>query len=621
MTDTVNIALGQIRVIPGRPDINVDTMLNMISEARESGADIIVFPEMALSGVMLGDTWEQESFLRDCEEYGNQIIKAATDICVVFGNVAVDWNRAKAGDRVPRYNALFVAYKGRLHGGEDFSYPFRIMNMENSDFFYSLDDFAKERGKVPGEISRPVMVNIDGRQIKIACYIDSEVLAYQSDSDLMVKISSRPFYIGAGVKDQDSFSEIAKEKNIPLVHVNAVGSQNNGKAVLIFPGYSKIYNNMGKIIGCCQEYQPSLSMTRLNLTNSGTELPVKLEKEDNETAFLYKAVINGIKEFLRSIEMERVVIGVSGGIDSALSAALYSKVLGPDNVLLVNMPSIYNSATTRNLSARLARNLGCLYTEVPIQDSVEYTVKQVSNAKIVRLRDNFEFELKVSAFMQENIQARDRSSRLLAAFAAAYRGGFTCNANKSEITVGYSTFYGDQAGFFAALADLWKNQVYALAEYLNKYIYKDWVIPEEIFGLVPSAELSAEQAVDQGKGDPLVYPYHDYLFKAFTEDSPRLTPEDILGFYCKGNLEEIIGCETGLVNRIFKNPSDFIADLERWWQAYTGISIAKRIQSPPLLILREKSFGYNLWEAQNSPYFSLGYKFLKEKILSERNNK
>jgi NAD+ synthase (glutamine-hydrolysing) len=199
--------------------------------------------------------------------------------------------------------------------------------------------------------------------------------------------------------------------------------------------------------------------------------------------------------------------------------------------------------------------------------------------------------------------------------AAAFGGGFTCNANKSELTVGYSTLYGDQAGFLAALADLWKHQVYALAQFLNEQIYRREVIPQETIDLVPSAELSWEQAVDEGKGDPLIYPYHDYLFRAFMEYWNRATPEDILSWYLQGTLEDRLGCQSGLVSRCFASHHDFIADLEKWWNLYTGMGVAKRIQAPPVLAISRRAYGFDHREAQNQAYFTAEYFKLKAKLL------
>jgi NAD+ synthase (glutamine-hydrolysing) len=267
------------------------------------------------------------------------------------------------------------------------------------------------------------------------------------------------------------------------------------------------------------------------------------------------------------------------------------------------------------LAQDLAARLGSWYGTVPIQQSVEFTASQISDLAVTN-KNGDRMTLILSPFMLENVQARDRSSRILASLAAAFGGGFTCNANKSESTVGYATLYGDQSGFLAPLADLWKHQVYDLGRYLNETVFGQEIIPEGIFRIVPSAELSSSQAVDEGKGDPIIYPYHDYLFRAFMEHWNRATPEDILSWYQNGTLEKNIGCESGLVSRIFPEARDFINDLERWWRLYTGMAVAKRIQAPPVLAVSRRAYGFDHREAQNQPYFTAAYLEMKKVLLS-----
>jgi NAD+ synthase (glutamine-hydrolysing) len=248
---------------------------------------------------------------------------------------------------------------------------------------------------------------------------------------------------------------------------------------------------------------------------------------------------------------------------------------------------------------------------------VELTIGQLENATIENLFDGTTEQLSVSSFMAENVQARDRSSRVLAGLAAAFGGGFTCNANKAETTVGYSTLYGDQSGFFSALADLWKYQVYDLARYLNETVYQREVIPQETIDIVPSAELSAAQDVDKGQGDPLIYPYHDFLFRSFVERWQKATPQDILEWYADGTLEKEIGCEPGLVEKHFPTPKALIDDLERWWNQFSGLAVAKRIQAPPILAVSRRAFGFDHRESQNGSYYTKKYKILKAKLLGE----
>ncbi|MBR7025764.1 MAG: NAD(+) synthase [Selenomonadaceae bacterium] len=406
-----------------------------------------------------------------------------------------------------------------------------------------------------------------------------------------VKFSSAPFSL------EKNFS--AEKISRPMIQIGCVGVQNTGKTIYTFDGGSAVFNSRGEVVQYAEPFTECLNFIELDEID---KMPALELPEVSEAEKIYRAISYGVKNFLEQIGMKKVVIGVSGGIDSAVAAALYVQVVGAENVYLVNMPSKFNSDTTKNLSDRLAKNLGCKYFVVPIQESVDWTVKQLEERGI-----------EVSDFVKENIQARDRSSRILAAIAASIGGVFTCNANKAESTVGYATLYGDEAGFLSALADLWKFQVYDLARYMNEKIYRREVIPQGIIDIVPSAELSNAQNVDEGKGDPLRYPYHDYLLRAFVERNQ--TPEEILTWYADGELEKEIGCEIGLVEKYFPTAKDFIDDLERWWKAFKVMGVAKRIQSPPIIAVTDKPFGSRS-ESQNGVHFTKKYLELKNKILA-----
>lgn len=632
----MKITLSQLEIIPSMPTNNAARIINYIEEAKNNKADMIIFPELAISGYLIGDMWESESFIRECEELGEEIIKASKDIFVIFGNVAVDRNKKNFDGRVIKYNALFLAKDGKLikNPYSKIPYPFIIKTLlpnykefEDTRHFFSLKDLIFENALEDNfdlkEYFNPVEININGEKINLGLTICEDAWSsnynlspmdiLNEKTDLFINISSSPYTLIKDTKRHKMYSDISKKYNKPLIYVNNVGIQNNGKTVYTFDGGSSAYDNNGNIICASNRYEERLYYIEMNLTKKEFPKAIKIN-EENEYKLIYDTIIYGIRKFMKSIGINKVVIGVSGGIDSALSSAVYVNAIGKDNVLLVNMPSRFNSNTTKNLAKTLAENLGCAYMVVPIQESVDFTIKQIETCKIIK--DGEESFLKVSSFIAENIQARDRSSRILSGLAASFGGVFTCNANKTETMVGYSTLYGDGAGFFAALADLWKYQIYELAKYINKNIFKKEIIPEGSINIIPSAELSNAQAVDEGKGDSIKYDYHDYLFKTLMESWNRILPEDILQMYIDGILEEKIGCEKGIIKKYFKNDLEFIEDLEKWWRQYMGMAISKRIQAPPILAISRRAFGFGNRESQNRVYYTSKYLYLKNKLLN-----
>ena len=631
----MKIAISQLEIIPSMPCDNTVRIISFISKAKKENADIVIFPELCISGYLIGDMWESESFIRECEELGEEIIKASKGIYVIFGNVASDKTKKNFDGRIRKYNAMFVSKDGKLVHNNSAPYPYIIKTLlpnykefEDPRHFYSLKDLAFENGADIKEYLKPLEIECNnGEKINLGLTIcedawsknysvsPMDVINRDKNVDIFINISSSPYTLIKDSKRHQMYGEIACRHNVPLVYVNNVGIQNNGKTVYSFDGGSSVYDNNGMLLISGVRYEEDLYFVDIDVKNKIFPKHIEI-KENNEYKLIYDTVIYGIRKFLKSIGINKVVIGVSGGIDSALSSAVYVNAIGKDNVLLVNMPSKFNSDTTKNLAKTLADNLGCAYMVVPIQESVDYTVKQLESSPIIR--DNKEDHLKVSSFVIENIQARDRSSRVLSAIAASFGGVFTCNANKTETMVGYSTMYGDGAGFFACLADLWKYQIYGLADYVNKEVFNKEIIPEGTIKIVPSAELSTSQAVDEGKGDPIKYDYHDYLFKTLMESWNRVILEDVLSWYIDGVLEEKICCRKGLVKEYFKSDADFIDDLEKWWKQYMGMAVSKRIQAPPILAISRRSFGFGNREAQNRVYYTARYLYLKNKILNEK---
>ena len=629
----VKIICGQLEITPGRPDINYKKILHAIDEARARQADILLLPEMSLPGYLIGDLWEQQSFLDDCEYYAQQITQASQNICVLFGSVASEPGKLNEDGRVRKYNAAFACQNGKLLGGylgRQFIIKNSLPNYREFDdcrYFYSLQKLCAEEGASVREALQPLKIVIRGAKLKLGLMLceDGWTENYHlnvpqtlatNGAQLLCNLSCSPYTLGKNKKRNKLFSAQAKDAGIPLIYCNNVGIQNNGKNIFTYDGCTSAYNGDGELITSAAMYDETLLEFTWDMQANviiPTCSPAKLPEEPES---VYLALRYGTSKFLQQCGIRRMTIGLSGGIDSAVTAAMYADILGAENILLLNLPSRYNSTTTKSLAQQLATALGANYAVMPITESYEHTVAQLESTPITNLGTHEAFNLQLSDLIKENIQARDRGARLIAAAAAAFGGAFSCNSNKAEMAVGYATFYGDICGALAMIGDLWKHQVYALGHYLNNVVFQREVIPEDIFTIRPSAELSAAQTVGSG-GDPLVYAYHDYLLRAFVENWHKTTPADVLRWYAGGTLAQELGCTQTAIDEACPDAQTFIADLERWWKLFAGFAVAKRIQAPPILSLTKRAFGYDHREAQLTPYFSREYVELKEKLLQK----
>ncbi len=620
----IKIRTAQLAIEAGNIRANWALIEKEIALAKDKGADMLVLPEMCLTGYLIGDLWDQPAFLREAERYNDRIRESARGLVILWGSIAVDWTKTNDDGRPRKYNAAFAAQDGRLLSPEGTGRPYAIKALlpnyrcfDDRRYFTSLLAYAFERGSTPAEELAPFAISIGEETFSAGVLLCEDswdenyhfspmtVLAAKG-ADIFFNLSASPFTLGKNEKRHRMISKALAALRVPMIYVNHRGLQNNGKTCYTFDGMTAAYDAAGHLVAEALPYEEARSTFLYDPRTK--EISAEKNMPPYEGDMLLPAMRYGVKTFLDSIGVSKVVIGVSGGIDSAVNAALYRSVLPAENLLLVNTPTRFNSEMTKGFAKDLAANLSASYLTIPIGDFIDDTARALEG---LALLDGHTIHL--TGFMKENMQARDRSARILAALSAAFGGVFTCNANKTETTVGYGTLYGDLAGALAATADLWKYQIYQLGRQLNAWYGHD-VIPEGIFTVKPSAELSEKQDVTQGLGDPLIYEYHDYLLRSFVEPWQRCTPEDLLAWYAEGTLEEHIGCQISVAN-IFKTPADFIADLEKWWHLFAGFSVAKRIQTPPILAISRRPYGYDLREAQVCPYYTDRYLELKEKIL------
>ncbi|MCR6653942.1 MAG: NAD(+) synthase [Cellvibrionaceae bacterium] len=483
----MKLRLIQLDVAPGQPADNGERMLAHIEQAQRDKIELLLFPEMGVPGYLLGDEWERGAFLRECEYWGEKIRAASQNITVVFGNIAIDWHNKNEDGRERKYNALFAAENGAWLSHPVTGQPFFIKMLmpnyrefDDNRHFHDPRKLAFERNLNLQDLIQPV----PSRLGKLGCVLCEDgwdedynisPLSQQAEkgATLLINISSSPYTFNKNHKRNRVFSAQAKKYGLPLIYVNASGLQDNAKTLFTFDGSSCIYDAQGHVVQQANAFVEDTLDLQLPISHQPVATPGAWAQDS--TAQQFSAIQYGTRKFMERIGLRKVVIGVSGGIDSAVAAALYRTIVPAENLLLVSMPGPFTSMTTRNLSRALAENLDCPFTEIPIQPAVDATIAQLEAAEFSYSAGKL--QLQVSNFVRENIQARDRSSRVLAGVAAAFGGAFTCNANKSETTVGYSTLYGDLGGFLANLADLWKGEIYALAEFLNRDIYGREVIP------------------------------------------------------------------------------------------------------------------------------------------------
>ena len=617
MTDALpEIALVQMDVKPGRPDLNVDRMLRYIDMAREAGADLVVFSELCISGYILGDLWEVDALVEDFASYSETIREASGDIVVLFGNVTVDRTNIGEDGRIRKYNAVHVSADGRYVARENVpaglpsgvqpktlhpNYRF----FDDDRHFYSLRKLADARGGSVYDWTEPFEVRLrDGRTFRFGVQLCEDIwcqdYGYEDDildtlrvfhergSQALFNLSSSPWTWQKNVKRNRVVREILRRSPVPVFYCNHVGAQNNGKNIIVFDGDTTVYSPEGDILRRARPWREQMVLSR------GGDPPAASQ---DEVAAIYDAILTGLRHLDDIREEEnRFLVGVSGGIDSSVTVSILAQTFGPERVFAVNMPTRFNASITRNNARHVCRTLEVDYLSCPIQDLYEALSEKIKGVRFSRSPGDY------TRLVDENLQARIRGADILPALAAKFGLVFTNNGNKTETALGYATLYGDVNGAVAPIADLYKVQVLQLARFLNGEVFGREVIPDNLISgeTVPSAELSDAQDVTRGMGDPIKYGYHDAVLRQIIEY--RKDPVDFLQWFVDGVLLDEIGWNDREQFRAwFPDVNGWIEDLE-WVARQVRINYFKRVQAPPIIVLSKRAFGFDLRESQLPSY-------------------
>lgn len=616
----MKIVLGQMNVLAGQMSLNVNKMLDMIEKAKKEKADLIVFPELCVTGYLLADKWMDQNFVETALSYNEVLKKASEGIGIIWGNVATFKDILGRDGRHVRCNTAYFAYNNNWIKKENNLFDGRYIKCLNPDYrifddsryFLSALELSKRMKLEDIDFTSPFLFEKDDHTYRIGLEICEDLWSqdYQFDPtsqylnqnvDFIVNISSSPWTRNKEKGREKQILRYAQHDFVPFVYVNAVGMQNNSKTVCVFDGDSSIYNEKGERIASCNDsFLEECKIIELNETSLADKCQNKLTK----------ALITAIREFDQQVFQSRFkwIIGLSGGLDSSVNAALLTLSLGKERVIGLNMATRYNSSATIDNAHKLAHALGIECRDGIIQKLVE---EQIECLKQYTQKE-------ISEFAIENIQARIRGS-ILSAISQIENGVVINNGNKIEGALGYATLYGDTIGCLAPLQDVTKVELFEIARSINEFLDKE-VIPYNLLPEVendhikwetpPSAELKNNQL------DPMKWFYHDQIIQILTE-YPGYGIEKLMQQYLDKSIYET---ELGKWIRYYglDDPQKFIEDLE-WVLQKFQLGVFKRLQTPPIVMVSRGCFGSDFRENQVSYEKSNTYLALKEAILAHAN--
>lgn len=530
----MKIALAQLNYTIGDFEKNVFKIKETIVRAKNEGAVLIVFSELCISGYPPRDFLEFRDFIDRCNKAAEEIASVCVGITAIAGCPTI--NPKPEGKNL--FNSAYVCADGKI------SDVIHKSLLPNYDVFDEYRYFEPNRnfhcinvlGKKIALTICEDLWNVEDDPMYVSSPMDELI---KEKPELMINIAASPFDYGHAEKRKNILSRNANQYGIPLLYLNHVGAQTE----IIFDGGSLAMNAKGEVIKQLNYFEEDFEIIEMP---TGSFIPLQ-DKPISKTERIQRALVLGIRDYFHKQGFTKAILGLSGGIDSAVVTCLAAEALGKENVLPVLMPSQYSSDESVSDSIDLCQNLGILYEIIPIEKVYAEYIQTLST----------QFKGLSPGIAEENIQARIRGM-LLMAMSNKFGHILLNTSNKSEIAVGYGTLYGDMCGGISVIGDVYKTEVYELAKYINRI--KE-IIPDAIITKAPSAELRPGQ-----KDSDSLPEYHllDPILFQYIEQ--RKGPQELIG----------AGNDATLVKRILKlvNTNEY-----------------KRYQTPPILRVSPKAFG------------------------------
>ncbi|HUS86089.1 MAG TPA: NAD+ synthase [Bacteroidales bacterium] len=540
----MKITAAQLNFHVGNFDRNVKMICDTIRSARAKGSDLVVFSELSVPGYPPHDLLEQQEFIKKCYQSLEVIASECKGISALVGSPSL--NDAPAGKRL--FNSAFFLHEGRIadvfHKSllptydifDEYRYfeplkEYRILKYRNKRIAVTIcEDLWDEQG-----------FENDFTSSRLYTVSPMDELA-KLEPDIIINLSASPFSARRIEEKRRIFTEKAARHRLPLFMVNQVG----GNTELIFEGGSMVVDPSGKIYDYIESFGEQVRTYDLDEVIKGASEELFLEKD--HIPLIHDALILGIKDYFGKMKFKSAVLGLSGGIDSAVTLCLAVEALGSNNMRVLLLPSMYSSDHSVTDAVKLAENLGVEYDLINISDSFN-SVKE----SLYPIMKDYPEDV-----TEENIQARLRSI-LLMAVSNKFGNILLNTSNKSEAAVGYSTLYGDMSGGLSVLGDVYKSDVYKLAGYINK---ENEIIPNNTITKLPSAELRPAQQDTDTLPEYQILDEILYQYIELQRSPGEITGEGITG----DTIEKVIS----MIN----------------------LNEYKRFQAPPILRISSKAFGY-----------------------------